>query len=65
MSLGINCADSNPKDIEFFKVIKNIPLLHSKIAAFGSTRRAKVKASQDDKSTAGAVPESFIEMRSR
>jgi 2-isopropylmalate synthase len=39
---------SNPKDIEFFKAIRDIPLSQSKIAAFGSTRRAKSKAANDD-----------------
>ncbi len=38
---------SNPKDIEFFKLISAIPLKHAKIAAFGSTRRANVRAEDD------------------
>ena len=38
---------SNPKDVEFFKAIKDIPLSNSKIAAFGSTRRANVKVEND------------------
>ncbi|HUU50810.1 MAG TPA: citramalate synthase [Nitrospinota bacterium] len=38
---------SNPKDIGFFKEIKKISLSHSKIASFGSTRRAKLKAEDD------------------
>ncbi|HOJ92650.1 MAG TPA: citramalate synthase [Dictyoglomaceae bacterium] len=38
---------SNPKDLNFFKGIKEVPLNHSKIAAFGSTRRAQV-APEDD-----------------
>ncbi|MDO8686053.1 MAG: citramalate synthase [Clostridiales bacterium] len=38
---------SNPKDLEFFEKIKNIKLNKSKIIAFGSTRRAKIKASDD------------------
>jgi len=38
---------SNPKDLNFFKRIKEIPLKHAKIAAFGSTRRAQV-APEDD-----------------
>ncbi|MGB9857137.1 MAG: citramalate synthase [Dictyoglomaceae bacterium] len=32
---------SNPKDLNFFKRVKEIPLKHAKIAAFGSTRRVK------------------------
>ena len=38
---------SNPKDMEFFKRLKNIELKHSKIAAFGSTRRPNTKAKED------------------
>ncbi|MDP3789268.1 MAG: citramalate synthase [Candidatus Omnitrophota bacterium] len=38
---------ANPKDIEFFKKVKNLHLRNSQIAAFGSTRRAKVKAKDD------------------
>lgn len=39
---------SNPKDMEFFKRIKEIKLKKAKVAAFGSTRRANIKA-EDDK----------------
>jgi 2-isopropylmalate synthase len=38
---------SNPKDIEFFKRIKDVPLTQAKIAAFGSTRRARTTAEED------------------
>ena len=38
---------SNPKDITFFEAIKKETLNHSKIAAFGSTRRAKVTPAED------------------
>jgi len=38
---------SNPKDKEFFKVAKDIKYKNTTIAAFGSTRRAKIKASED------------------
>lgn len=31
---------ANPKDVEFFRHVRNIPLNHSRIAAFGSTRKA-------------------------
>jgi 2-isopropylmalate synthase len=40
-------AASNPKDMEFFRLIKDVPLRHAKIAAFGSTCRADVPADQD------------------
>ena len=40
-------AASNAKDMAFFKDIKNENLKHAKVAAFGSTRRAGVKASED------------------
>ncbi|MCK4535870.1 MAG: citramalate synthase [Desulfuromonadales bacterium] len=39
---------SNPKDIAFFKDVKKISLNHSKIAAFGSTRRAKTTPEKDN-----------------
>ncbi len=38
---------SNPRDEEFFKAAKGLHLKHAKIAAFGSTRRAGVRASED------------------
>ena len=38
---------SNPKDISFFKEIKKEKLSQAKIAAFGSTRRAKVTPDKD------------------
>ncbi len=31
---------ANPKDIEFFRIIKTIPLQHATVVAFGATRRA-------------------------
>lgn len=30
---------SNPKDAEYFRAVKNIPLRHAKVCAFGMTRR--------------------------
>ncbi len=50
--LGIDYVEggyplSNPKDKSFFKEIKDISLKHTKIAAFGSTKRANRKASND------------------
>jgi 2-isopropylmalate synthase len=38
---------SNPRDITFFQEAKNLKLKHAKLAAFGSTRRAGAKASED------------------
>jgi len=38
---------SNPKDKEYFKAVAKLKLKNAKIAAFGSTRRAKVPAGKD------------------
>jgi 2-isopropylmalate synthase len=38
---------SNPKDAEFFRRVRDVPLRHARVAAFGSTRRAGV-ACEDD-----------------
>ncbi|BCR04103.1 (R)-citramalate synthase [Desulfuromonas versatilis] len=38
---------SNPKDIAFFKDVKKVSLKQTKIAAFGSTRRAKTTPDKD------------------
>jgi 2-isopropylmalate synthase len=38
---------SNPRDEEFFRAVKRARLRHAKVAAFGSTRRAGIKASDD------------------
>ena len=38
---------SNPKDADFFRRIRAVPLAHAKIAAFGSTRRAGVRCEDD------------------
>jgi 2-isopropylmalate synthase len=38
---------SNPKDAEFFQRIKQVPLRHAKIAAFGSTRHARNSCDDD------------------
>ncbi|MGE4484349.1 MAG: citramalate synthase [Oscillospiraceae bacterium] len=38
---------SNPKDLEFFELIKKNPLKHSKVTAFGSTRRKNIPACED------------------
>ncbi|MBI4368079.1 MAG: citramalate synthase [Candidatus Omnitrophica bacterium] len=39
---------SNPKDLAFFKDAKKIKFKHAKVVAFGSTRRAHSKVSNDD-----------------
>lgn len=38
---------SNPKDMEFFKLVKTVGLKNAKMAAFGSTRRPNGIASED------------------
>ncbi|VAW38486.1 (R)-citramalate synthase [hydrothermal vent metagenome] len=38
---------SNPRDIEFFKKMRKVKFKNSELAAFGSTRRAKVAAKDD------------------
>ncbi len=38
---------SNPRDITYFQEAKKLKLKHARLAAFGSTRRAGVKASED------------------
>ncbi len=38
---------ANPKDIEFFRMIKTIPLKHATIVAFGSTRKANNTVGKD------------------
>jgi 2-isopropylmalate synthase len=38
---------ANPKDIEFFRMIKTVPLQHATVVAFGSTRKARNRV-QDD-----------------
>ncbi len=39
---------SNPKDMAYFNEVKKLKLKNAKVAAFGSTRRAHKKTSQDD-----------------
>ncbi|MBI4398038.1 MAG: citramalate synthase [Candidatus Omnitrophica bacterium] len=39
---------SNPKDMDFFREVKKLKLGHAVVAAFGSTRRANIKVTQDD-----------------
>jgi 2-isopropylmalate synthase len=38
---------ANPKDIEFFRMIKTIPLKHAAIVAFGATRKASNSVRKD------------------
>ncbi|MBP7980034.1 MAG: citramalate synthase, partial [Sebaldella sp.] len=38
---------SNPKDLEFFELVKSVELKHSKLVAFGSTRRKDVAPEED------------------
>lgn len=38
---------SNPKDKDFFNLMQDVKLKHAKLAAFGSTRRANIKAADD------------------
>ncbi|MCK4858947.1 MAG: citramalate synthase [Candidatus Omnitrophica bacterium] len=52
-ALGIHYIEggwpgSNPKDAGFFKEVKKIALKNAQVTAFGSTRRARQKAEQDN-----------------
>lgn len=38
---------SNPRDMEFFRMMMDVPLSHAKLAAFGSTRRANLGVEDD------------------
>jgi 2-isopropylmalate synthase len=38
---------SNPRDVEFFKEMRRVRLKKAKLAAFGSTRRARLRVSDD------------------
>lgn len=38
---------SNPKDIEFFQKIRQVPLGYARVAAFGSTRKKEIPAEND------------------
>ncbi len=38
---------SNPRDVEFFREMRRVKLKKSKLAAFGATRRSKLKVSDD------------------
>ena len=50
--LGVTCIEggwpgSNPKDAEFFRRVRDCPLEHARVAAFGSTRRAGLRCEED------------------
>jgi 2-isopropylmalate synthase len=38
---------SNPKDAEYFREVRTLPLRHAKVASFGMTRRKGVRAEDD------------------
>jgi 2-isopropylmalate synthase len=38
---------SNPKDFEYFREVRNLPLRHARVAAFGMTRRKGVAPAED------------------
>jgi len=38
---------SNPKDAQFFEAVRQDPLKHARVAAFGSTRRPGIQAAED------------------
>src|ERR671931_2775151 len=38
---------SNPKDFEYFREVRKLPLRHARVAAFGMTRRKGVSAAGD------------------
>ena len=38
---------SNPKDAEYFQAIRDLPLKHAKVTAFGMTRRKNISADAD------------------
>src|SRR5499427_11156517 len=51
-ALGIHYIEggwpgSNPKDMRFFRRIVDVPLKHARVAAFGATRRAGIRAEED------------------
>lgn len=51
-ALGISYIEagnpgSNPKDLEFFQRVKELKLKHSRLTAFGSTRRPGIRVEED------------------
>ncbi len=47
---------SNPKDLEFFELIKSVDLKCAKLVAFGSTRRKDIKPEEDQNLILQASP---------
>src|SRR5579864_883264 len=50
--LGVDCIEggfpgSNPRDAEFFVRVRELPLRHAQIVAFGGTRRAGADVAAD------------------
>src|SRR5579862_264140 len=50
--LGIDFVEggyplSNPKDAEYFQRVRTLPLKHTKVAAFGMTRKKNARAEDD------------------
>src|SRR4051794_2643937 len=43
---------SNPKDAEYFRAVRALPLAHTKVTAFGMTRRKNTEAANDTGLTA-------------
>ena len=39
---------SNPKDVEYFRRVKDLTLVNARISAFGLTRRANIRAEDDE-----------------
>ena len=39
---------SNPKDMAFFEAMRELPLAHAQVVAFGSTRKKGVAARDDE-----------------
>jgi len=50
---------SNPKDQEFFNIVKNMKLVNARIVAFGSTRRACVPVEKDENVNSILAAETF------
>src|SRR5258708_17248578 len=51
---------SNPKDFEYFREVRKLPLKHAKIAAFAMTRRKNPPADSDPPLKARLAPETPV-----
>ena len=51
---------ANPKDESYFQEVKSLKLLHAKIAAFGSTRRADKRVADDNNVNAPLMAETPV-----